>query len=59
MYGQMSHAMETNGTLDLSPVANDDSVEGADVDDDDQYSKRRYCGLMKFPYLLPSILSIC
>lgn len=59
MYGQMSHAMETNGTLDLSPVANDDSVEGADVDDDDQYSKRRYCSLMKFPYLLPSILSIC
>lgn len=54
MYGQMSHAMETNGTLDLSPVANDDSVE-PDVDDDDQYSKRRYCGLMKFPYLLPSI----
>lgn len=41
MYGQMSHAMETNGTPDLSPVANDDSVEGADVDDDDQYSKRR------------------
>ncbi|KDO62211.1 hypothetical protein CISIN_1g0084581mg, partial [Citrus sinensis] len=40
MYGQMSHAMETNGTPDLSPVANDDSVE-PDVDDDDQYSKRR------------------
>lgn len=58
MYGQMSHAMETNGTPDLSPVANDDSVE-PDVDDDDQYSKRRYCSLMKFPYLLPSILSIC
>lgn len=54
MYGQMSHAMETNGTPDLSPVANDDSVE-PDVDDDDQYSKRRYCSLMKFPYLLPSI----
>ncbi|WCJ33040.1 WRKY family transcription factor family protein [Euphorbia peplus] len=41
VYGQVSHATESNGTPDLSPVTtNDDSVEGAE-DDDDPYSKRR------------------
>ncbi|XP_065862527.1 probable WRKY transcription factor 20 isoform X2 [Euphorbia lathyris] len=40
-YGQVSHATESNGTPDLSPVTtNDDSIEGAE-DDDDPFSKRR------------------
>lgn len=52
IYGQISHAVEPNGTPDLSPVmANDDSLDGAgstpnrindDVEDDDLFSKRRY-----------------
>ncbi|KAG2678200.1 hypothetical protein I3760_12G132500 [Carya illinoinensis] len=51
IYGQISHAVEPNGTPDLSPVmANDDSLDGAgstpnrindDVEDDDLFSKRR------------------
>nr|QWQ79452.1 WRKY30 [Juglans sigillata] len=51
IYGQTSHAVEPNGTPDLSPVmANDDSLDGAgstpnrnndDVEDDDLFSKRR------------------
>ncbi|KAL5803980.1 hypothetical protein ACOSQ3_030780 [Xanthoceras sorbifolium] len=41
MYGQMPHSMEPNGTPDHSPTANDDSVEGAEGDDDDPFSKRR------------------
>ncbi|XP_020534552.1 probable WRKY transcription factor 20 isoform X2 [Jatropha curcas] len=40
-YGQVSHTMEPNGTPEQSPVtANDDSIEGAE-DDDDPFSKRR------------------
>ncbi|KAI9187492.1 hypothetical protein LWI28_028782 [Acer negundo] len=41
MYGQMLHSVEQNGTPDLSPTANDDSVEGVEADDDDPFSKRR------------------
>ncbi|EEF33359.1 probable WRKY transcription factor 20 isoform X2 [Ricinus communis] len=40
-YGQVSHTIDPNGTPELSPVtANDDSIEGAE-DDDDPFSKRR------------------
>ncbi|KAI5604992.1 hypothetical protein BDE02_01G321800 [Populus trichocarpa] len=39
-YGQVPHAIEPNGALELSTGANDDTGEGAE-DDDDPFSKRR------------------
>ncbi|KAF9666506.1 hypothetical protein SADUNF_Sadunf16G0236200 [Salix dunnii] len=39
-YGQVPHAVEPNGALELSTAANDDTGEGAE-DDDDPFSKRR------------------
>ncbi|KAJ6775991.1 WRKY TRANSCRIPTION FACTOR 20 ISOFORM X1-RELATED [Salix koriyanagi] len=39
-YGQVPHAIEPNGALELSTGANDDNGEGAE-DDDDPFSKRR------------------
>ncbi|KAF5728451.1 WRKY transcription factor 20 [Tripterygium wilfordii] len=42
IYGQISQTVEHNATPELSPgTANDDSPEGAEVDDDDPFSKRR------------------
>lgn len=41
MYGQPA-SVDANGTPDHSPTANEDSVEGAEGDDDDPFSKRRY-----------------
>ncbi|KAH8519011.1 hypothetical protein H0E87_000734 [Populus deltoides] len=40
-YGQVPHAIEPNGALEVSTGANDDTGEGAE-DDDDPFSKRRY-----------------
>lgn len=38
----MAYSIEPNSTADLSPVtANDDNID--EVDDDDPFSKRRYC----------------
>ncbi|KAJ9182571.1 hypothetical protein P3X46_006552 [Hevea brasiliensis] len=40
-FGQVSNTIEPNNTAELAPVmANDDSIEGAE-DDDDPFSKRR------------------
>ncbi|KAF5730497.1 WRKY transcription factor 20 [Tripterygium wilfordii] len=42
IYGLISQTVEHNATPELSPgTANDDSPEGAEVDDDDPFSKRR------------------
>ena len=61
IYGQMAHNTDPNTTPELSPVANDDVVEGAvldEVDEDDPFSKRRYYHNTGFIYFFSYFMSM-